>query len=249
MSDPLRISEIFSSIQGEGMLAGRRQVFIRVAGCNLVCRYCDTDHRGDEPCRVETGAGTGEFTRFSQPLALDTVIGVVADWIAALPGAHHSVSLTGGEPLHCADTLGAWLPELRRYLPVHLETNGTLHSALEQVIGNIDYISMDIKLPSTAGCQEQLWEHHRLFLRAARAGNVSVKVVVGEETPPEEIRQTCDIIASVDPAIPLFLQPLTLACGSIGISGARLLALQEVASSLLPDVRVIPQMHKLLRVL
>ncbi|HPX77174.1 MAG TPA: 7-carboxy-7-deazaguanine synthase QueE, partial [Methanobacterium sp.] len=37
-----RISEIFSSIQGEGKLVGRRQVFIRFSGCNLTCNYCDT---------------------------------------------------------------------------------------------------------------------------------------------------------------------------------------------------------------
>ncbi len=249
MSDPLHISEIFSSIQGEGLLAGRRQLFIRIVGCNLDCRYCDTEHQKVDPCRVETRAGSAVFTRLSQPLALDTVVGIMTDWIAAMPGAHHSVSLTGGEPLLCADILSAWLPELRRLLPIHLETNGTLYPAMEQVIEHIDYISMDIKLPSTAGCQEQLWERHRLFLRAARSRNVSVKVVVSEDTPPGEIRQACGLIASVDPAIPLFLQPLSLSCGSIGISGAHILSLQELASSLLADVRVIPQMHKLLRVL
>jgi organic radical activating enzyme len=249
MSEPLRINEIFSSIQGEGLLAGKRQVFIRLMGCNLDCRYCDTIHENADPCRVETWAGSADFVPFAQPLALDTVMGIVREWTTALPGAHHSISLTGGEPLLCGEALAAWLPGLRRLLPLHLETNGTMYQAMERIVDQIDYISMDIKLPSTAGCNEDLWDRHRLFLQAARSRAVSVKVVVSDDTPPDEIRQACAIIASVDPAIPLFLQPLSLPCGGIGISGARILTLQEVAASLLADVRVIPQMHKLLRVL
>jgi len=249
MSDQLFIGEIFSSIQGEGFLAGRRQVFIRLAGCNLDCGYCDTAYEKAATCRVETKPGSAAFLELPQPLSLSTVRDLLAEWITALPGAHHSVSLTGGEPLLCAEVLSTWLPELRRQLPIHLETNGTLNMALEQVIEHIDYISMDMKLPSTADCTEQLWDRHALFLRIARLSNVSVKVVVGDATPPAEIRRVCDIITSVDPAIPLFLQPLSLPRGTIGISGSHLLGLQEVAASLLPDVRVIPQMHKLLQVL
>ncbi len=250
MSDQLFISELFSSIQGEGFLAGRRQVFIRLTECNLDCGYCDTSYEKAATYRVETKPGSGAFLELPQPLSLSTVSNLLVEWTTALPGAHHSISLTGGEPLLCADVLIDWLPELRKQLPIHLETNGTLTAPLEQVVEQIDYISMDMKLPSTAGCSgQQLWERHDLFLRVAQASTVSVKVVVGDATPHAEIRQVCDIIASVDPAIPLFLQPLSLSCGTIGISGSHLLGLQEVAASQLSDVRVIPQMHKLLRVL
>jgi organic radical activating enzyme len=156
------------------------------------------------------------------------------------------VSVTGGEPLIHADVLAEWFPEIRKSLPIHLETNGTMHSALRQVKQYVDYISMDIKLPSTAGCTEQLWDLHALFLREADGSNVSVKVVVGELTPENEIRQVCDLLSSVDAATPLFLQPLSMPDGSIGITAGHILHLQELASSRLSDVRVIPQMHKLL---
>jgi organic radical activating enzyme len=135
---------------------------------------------------------------------------------------------------------------MRKLIPIHLETNGTMHLALQQVIEHLDYISMDMKLPSTSGCTEHLWDLHRLFLQTAHARNVSVKIVVGKETDGKEICQVCDIIASVDREIPLFIQPVTLPGGGIGIDSGHILRLQELAACLLPDVRVIPQMHKLL---
>lgn len=249
MSDPVYISEIFSSIQGEGMLAGRRQIFVRLMECNLDCRYCDTDFEKSDICRLESKPGSGAFINLPQPLPLAKVIAIFDDWRSQLPGAHHSVSFTGGEPLLYSDALAEWLPEIRKSLPIHLETNGTMHIALRQVKQHIDYISMDMKLPSTAGCTERLWDLHALFLREAYGSAVSVKIVVGELTSDSEIQQVCDVLSSVDAALPLFLQPLTFPDGSAGIAAAHILHLQELASSRLPDVRVIPQMHKLLGVL
>ena len=246
MNDAVYLSEIFSSIQGEGYLAGRRQIFIRLAECNLECSYCDTDHARQETCRIETGPGSAEFTRLPQPLPLQDVLQIVKVWSAKLPGAHHSISLTGGEPLLYADRLVTWLPALRQLLPIHLETNGTMHLALEQVIGQVDYVSMDMKLPSTSGCTENLWGLHREFLRVAHATTVSVKVVISDDTTLEEIGQVCSIIAEVDRLTPLFLQPLSIGNDGVGISVAHMLRLQEAASTRLPDVRVIPQMHRLL---
>lgn len=248
MSDPLRVIEIFSSIQGEGFLAGRRQAFVRLTGCNLDCSYCDTAHGEAEICRIESAPGSGFFRNVPQQIALREVAALIASWVNELPGAHHSISLTGGEPLLSAEVLVQWLPSLRKLLPVHLETNGTMHLALEQVIDQLDFISMDMKLPSTSACTEHLWELHRLFLRSASRRNVSVKLVVGDATTREEILQACTIIGDVDSAIPLFLQPVTLSTGRVGISGSHLLGLQALAASRLPDVRVVPQMHTMLGV-
>jgi organic radical activating enzyme len=246
MNDNVQISEIFSSIQGEGYLAGRRQVFIRLAECNLDCSYCDTDHAGGANCRIESGPGSTEFRDVPQPLPLNSVLRVVRKWCDDLPGAHHSISVTGGEPLLYADGLATWLPGLRRLLPIHLETNGTMHIALEKILPHLDYVSMDMKLPSTSGCTEHLWDLHRQFLRLSRGCTTSVKVVISDETPLEEIEMVCGIIREVDAATPLFLQPLSLPRGGVGIGVGRMLKLQEAASAMLPDVRVIPQMHRML---
>jgi organic radical activating enzyme len=246
MSEPVYISEIFSSIQGEGCLAGRRQLFIRLSECNLDCSYCDTDHSRQDTCRVETAPGSGLFNSLPQPLGLAGILGIARDWCQLLPGAHHSISVTGGEPLLYADSLGEWFSALRPILPIHLETNGTMHVALEQVVQHLDYISMDMKLPSTSGCTEHLWDLHREFLRTSVGRNASVKIVVGNETALDEIHLVCDIITAVDPSTPLFLQPLSGSGGGIDIAVAHLLRLQEAAAVRLADVRVIPQMHLML---
>jgi 7-carboxy-7-deazaguanine synthase len=249
MSNTLPIGEIFSSIQGEGYLAGRRQIFIRMTECNLDCRYCDTEFAVSNSCRVEKAPGSNNFYHLSQPLALSRLMDILTAWTTSLPGAHHSISITGGEPLLFANILAGWLPELRGILPIHLETNGTLPTELERIIDQVDYISMDIKLPSTAGCDEELWNLHHHFLKTACTKNVSVKIVIGDKTDAAEIQRVCTIIAAIRPETPLFLQPLSLPENSCGISAVHLLHLQALASAQLPDVRVIPQMHKLMGVL
>ena len=45
MATVTKINEIFSSIQGEGLYIGSKQLFIRFCGCNLKCNYCDTNHK------------------------------------------------------------------------------------------------------------------------------------------------------------------------------------------------------------
>ena len=45
MTDIAKIKEFFTSIQGEGPFVGYKQLFVRFCGCNLSCKYCDTDYR------------------------------------------------------------------------------------------------------------------------------------------------------------------------------------------------------------
>ena len=249
MNKPLYIREVFSSIQGEGMLVGRRQIFVRLTGCNLECNYCDTNFERSDTCKLESKPGSGHFIDIPQPVSLQQMTAIIVDWQTQLPGAHHSISFTGGEPLLEADSLIEWFPEIRKLIPVHLETNGTLNIALRSVIDHVDFISMDMKLPSTSGSVGELWESHRQFLEQALATDVSVKIVICESTDKDEVTRVCEIISAVAPSTPLFLQPLSLPDSTLGISVPHIFRLQEMAASIIPDVRVILQMHKLLGVL
>ena len=116
------VKEIFYTLQGEGVQAGRPSVFCRFAGCNLwsgreedrasaVCRFCDTDFVGTD------GTGGG---RFATPDALADA--VAAQWPG---GGAPFVVCTGGEPLLQLDA--AMVAALhRRGFEVAIETNGTL---------------------------------------------------------------------------------------------------------------------------
>ena len=242
-----QLLEIFSSIQGEGLLVGRRQIFLRLAGCNLECAYCDTPFTPQANCRIEDGPGSGNFISVKNPVALDTLMGTLHGWCQQLPGAHHSISLTGGEPLHQGAALGEWLPALRRLLPTYLETNGTLPQALEPLLPHLDWIAMDIKLASLSGVPTP-WAEHRAFLRLAATRQCFVKAVVGEETPLEEVTAAAQLVAHCAPDCELILQPATRE-GQVTLTARQLLDLQGAASRHHARVRVIPQTHRFIGLL
>lgn len=242
MNNIVPLKEMFSSIQGEGENAGRRQIFIRLTGCNLACAYCDTDHIDDKIYGIETEPGSGIFCTAKAPLNAATLCQIIKSWCNQLPFAHHSITITGGEPLIHGDLLLSLLPMLRSYLPVYLETNGTLFDELSKVVELIDGISMDIKLLSTSGC-EIMWKEHKQFLDVAIKRPLAVKLVVGETTTVEEIMSAISLLADCADSIQFFLQPLTNRDAKLGISAKHLLKLQSVAALHIPNVRVIPQMH------
>jgi organic radical activating enzyme len=104
----LQLAEVFYSVQGEGTWTGTPAVFVRLAGCNLSCAFCDTDYA----------------LKFFAPVA-----GLVAR-VRAEGGACPMVILTGGEPLAQRETpalIDALRADGRR---VHIESNGTIAVAL-----------------------------------------------------------------------------------------------------------------------
>jgi organic radical activating enzyme len=241
--------ELFSSIQGEGLVVGLRQIFLRFHQCNLICDYCDTVlPDAPQACLLEKKPGIRSFTEVANPVSLDSITEHVASWCRDYPGMHHSMSLTGGEPLLHHRILVDWLPSLAPLIPLYLETNGVLAEELADIVSHLSIIGMDMKLPSTANCGD-LWERHRLFLEIAAKTKVFVKIVADDSTTREEVGTAASIIAGVDESIPLVIQPRTQKDGSLGLSPPHMLMLQEVAASRLKEVRIIPQTHKYLGLL
>jgi organic radical activating enzyme len=241
-----RIVEIFSSIQGEGPLVGVRQIFVRFFGCNVRCIYCDTPEslKAPETCLVESHPGACEFQKISNPVSAAELEEILRGF-QIVP--HHSVSLTGGEPLLHAPFLRLFLPRIKSLgLNTYLETNGILSSQLESVLEWIDTISMDIKLPSTLEPLHDFFPEHEEFLRLATRKKVFVKVVVLPDVADSEIVRAAKLVESVSSSVPLVLQPVSEG-GKVNEcpSPDRLLHLHSVASRVHPDVRVIPQVHKL----
>jgi organic radical activating enzyme len=242
------VLEVFSSIQGEGILVGEPQLFIRFCGCNLNCTYCDTAEARDSAavCRVERAPGSSEFTNVANPVSADALADIVMERLA-LGRLYHSLVLTGGEPLCHSLFLSRFVPRLHRKIPVFLETNGTLWQKLRTVLHLIDMISMDIKVASATG-QPTDWEAHRRFLQTGKEKTINVKATIFPSTDDHELQCVVDLVAAVDPDIPLVLQPVYQSAMDSGRGGA-LLAMQARCREKLHTVRVVPQVHKILKIL
>lgn len=244
------IMEIFSSIQGEGLLVGRRQIFVRFYGCNIRCVYCDTPASRSAlgACIVERSPGMRDFYALDNPVDVAALNGVIHT-LEGFEGLHHSISLTGGEPLLHASFLKEWLPAVRGRFGIYLETNGTLADELGEVIGLIDIVAMDVKLPGTAD-MEPRWDDHHRFLATAVKKDTFVKLVVDGGTREDEFERAVRLVSRVGRGIPLIIQPVTPAGDSRRpVSYRGLLRLHELAARSLDHVRVIPQTHKMLGML
>ena len=229
-----KIQEVFSSLQGEGIYWGKRQIFVRFFGCNMRCVYCD------EPETLYPDDATASYVHETVDQLLEQVI-----QLERTEGPHHSISMTGGEPLGHAAFLLALTPRLKeKGFRLYLETNGTLPEKLKQLISWIDIIAMDIKPPSSTG-DRPFWEAHRRFLEIGQQRDLFVKMVITSKTLREEVEQAILLIAEVNPAIPLVLQPVT-PFGPVTetVSQEKLFEFLAVANQHLLDVRILGQLHK-----
>jgi len=130
----LKVCEIFSSIQGESTFAGLPCVFVRLAGCALNCRWCDTDYARGE----------------SQKMSLDQIATVVRGFGLPL------VELTGGEPLEQVGSIELMKLLLEEGFEILLETNGA--EDISKVPAGVRRI-MDVKCPSSGMAGRMRWSN------------------------------------------------------------------------------------------
>ena len=218
------IKEIFTSIQGEGLYIGEMQIFVRFCRCNLNCKYCDTNFKKNKDSIIYT----------PEDLAKELLHNGVS-----------SVSLTGGEPLLEKEFLFEFLPLVKKHKKIHLETNGTLTNELSFIIDNIDVIAADIKLQSATKQKNQFFINDE-FMSVAKKKECFIKVVFDENIEQEEISQVIKIAKKHD--LPLILQPLTNK-NKLSSDIKKLMSIFDIFYTLYPNVRLIPQVHKFLKIL
>jgi organic radical activating enzyme len=254
------VMEVFASIQGEGLFVGEPQVFLRLSGCPLRCRWCDTPGSwhvdGAAHARVAAAAEHGGPRRedaWATPFK-------AATWIAEVdPEKARSVSVTGGEPL----AWDAFVRELKGFLGgrrLHLETAGAHPEALARTIDAVDHTSLDLKLPEDmdppaelAGVPESSprdaaqWARVRAaVLEIVRGRDACAKVIVAGGRSPAAFAPLFADVAEIAPELPLFLQPVTPRGGVAAPTRAELEVLVERALEHGLRVRVVPQIHRAL---
>jgi 7-carboxy-7-deazaguanine synthase len=132
--DALLINEIFYSIQGESRFAGSPCVFVRLTGCHLRCRWCDTEYAFHEGRRMEPSEILDRIDQYSCGL----------------------VEITGGEPLLQPPVHGLMTQACDRGKTVLLETSGAC--SIRDVDPRVIRI-MDVKCPDSGEMDRNLWEN------------------------------------------------------------------------------------------
>ncbi|MCX7804565.1 MAG: radical SAM protein [Planctomycetota bacterium] len=170
----LKVNEIFGSIQGESSFAGLPCVFVRLTGCNLRCRYCDTKYAYDE--------------------GRDMEIGEILRAVGKMGG--RLVEITGGEPLLQPATPDLAACLLEAGYKVLAETNGSLPiEALPKGVVRI----VDVKCPGSGESRKVRWKNLKLL-----GPEDEVKFVIGSREDYEWARGVVRQFRLEDRSWPLF---------------------------------------------
>jgi len=122
----MKISEIFYSIEGEGIEIGRPEIFVRLSGCNLRCEWCDTKYAWNN----------------GKEMSVKEIIKEISKYPCK------NVSITGGEPLlQKKETLELIKKLKEQNYWLQINTNGTIFD--EEIFRLVDLITMDCKCPSS----------------------------------------------------------------------------------------------------
>ncbi|AHL21991.1 7-carboxy-7-deazaguanine synthase QueE [Thermococcus nautili] len=251
----LIMAEVFNSWQGEGgsvpgSAFGRRQIFVRFAGCDLHCAWCDSrefiDASRVSRWRYEVEPFTGRFEYRPNPAEFDEVVEAITRLDT---GDIHSISYTGGEPTIQVKPLKVLMGKMKELgFDNFLETHGGLPELIREVAPLTDYASVDIK-DETAKATEDwrslvLREVESIRILKEAGAKVYAKLVVTSETKVENVRWYAGLLKGL---APLVIQPRE----PIDISQVRLMELYREASLIMgrKNVGLSFQVHKYLNVL
>lgn len=176
----MKVVEIFDSIDGEGLRVGKTVSFIRLAGCNLRCTYCDTLYAlfgEDEPCR---------YTEMT-----------VGEVFSAANKSFGRITLTGGEPLLHRESAELCDMLAEAGCEINIETNGA--ADITEFMSRVKhrdniFFTIDYKLPSSGMEDKMLWSNFEVL----RSCDV-VKFVVGSERDAEVMINTVKRLNAIYP--------------------------------------------------
>jgi 7-carboxy-7-deazaguanine synthase len=232
----VRLFEIFTSLEGEGILYGTKTLFVRLAGCPFGCFYCDTEDSLPMDSGIEYG--------------MDEACSMIEKH---LEDKTYKVNFTGGDPLVQADAVS----ELARFVKskgvqTYLESSCYDAKKFAIVLPYVDFVKIELKTPDSefvdAKHYSMLVENALECLRQSigQKKTTYIKIVVSSRTTLESFEDMVRMIFQVARAEDLkgfIIQP------TYGIAEPRLESLLRFYDVVYPyyrEVRVVPQLHKLI---
>lgn len=217
-----KISEIFTSIQGEGPYIGVPMLFVRFFGCNLDCSYCDTDLL--------------TYREYSDGQFVKTIKGLNRD-------SYAMISLTGGEPLLHAQFLAKTLPRIRQSKkPVYLETNATLTEGLRRIYRYVDIIAADIK--SEYFHDKKVLDAQVQFFRLGMKKSF-IKIIILQKDTEARIGRIIRLLKAIRYSRDVILQPDT---NQFALTYKKAWFFKDRFIRAGISVRIIPQLHRFIGV-
>jgi organic radical activating enzyme len=173
----LAVSELFESVQGEGASAGEPCVFLRLAHCNLRCRWCDTKYTWDF-----------ERYRFEDEVRVEVTSAVAARVTELAPSR---LVLTGGEPLIQRAELEHFVTLVAPSVVIEVETNGTLAPG-PRLLERVNQWNVSPKLQNSGDPPEKRL-HFEVLRELRQSGRAYLKLVVAS---PDELDEAEAIVAT-----------------------------------------------------
>lgn len=230
----VRLFEIFTSVEGEGILYGTKTMFVRLAGCPFTCFYCDTK----ESLPLDSGT---EYSIEEANQLIDT----------NLKNQTYKVNFTGGDPLIQHQAVALLAKHIQdKKIPTYLESSCFDIDRFNHVLPFIDIVKIEFKTKDSDFVDSQHYEkligHTMKCLKSSIQAKKTtyIKIVVSSKTKLEEFKElTNEIfkIVSKDDIDGFIIQP------TYGVSEPSLELLLNLYDIVYPhyiEVKVVPQLHK-----
>ena len=230
----VRLFEIFTSIEGEGILYGTKTLFVRLAGCPFTCFYCDT--LDALPMDSGNEYGIEEACNLIEKNLEDNT---------------YKVNFTGGEPLVQSEGV----LEMAKYvksknIPTYLESSCYDSEKFSQVLPFIDFIKIEFKTPEAkfvdVNHYSKLIQNALECLKISVASNkiTYIKIVVSAKTELRDFKELLDkifYIVSKKDLTGFIIQPTY---GIAEPSLEKLLKFYDLVFPFYNEIRIVPQLHK-----